>query len=132
MKISNNEASLVVKELNDGRVSFDVVGETPDSFSNKICEALQTKIADDKIFRDQILFYMENNDEFQRRQSNPYRIKEFPILHHFFTALLVREKLTKHNYEDLLRQVGEYEVEKCCSCTEESCASVDLKRDLET
>jgi len=131
MKIANNEASLVVKELNDGLVSFDVVGDNSDSFSNIMCETLQNRIADDKIFRDQILFFMDNNDEFQKRQGKSYRIKEFPIFHHFFTTLLIRENLTKLNYEDLLCQVGDYEVEEYCSCTEESCASVDLKGNLE-
>lgn len=125
-----SEASLIVKELSDGRISLNVVGEE-DNFSYKICKTLETRIAEDEPFRDQISSYIASDHEITEVQGKVYRVKEFPILHYFLVTLFHREQLAiRLKYKELFRRIGEYEVKRFCDCDCYWCGSIVLKRDI--
>ena len=57
-------------------------------------------------------------------------LKNFPILHHYFTSFLLKTKLANQSYTELLTLTGSYEVTGKCNCIDIDCATVYMKRDL--
>ena len=59
-------------------------------------------------------------------------LKNFPILHHYFTSFLLKTKLANQSYTELLTITGSFEILGKCNCSDIDCATVYMKRDLTT
>ena len=59
-------------------------------------------------------------------------LKNFPILHHYFTSFLLKTKLANQSYTELLTITGSFEVTGKCNCSDLDCATVYMKRDQTT
>ena len=132
MKLKENQAVLILERTENGGMLISVdSGSLNDTLGSQICTVIGEKFADDQDFQEQILSCIDGNDEeIQEIRRKPFQVKEFPIFHHFFTTLLIRQKIADNDYEELFEHVGEHEVLDYSASTLKVYASVLMKRDM--
>lgn len=132
MELKENQAVLILERTENGGMLISVdSGNLNDTLESQICTVIGEKFADDQDFQKQILSCIDSDDEeLQEIRKKPFLVKDFPIFHHFFTTLLIREKIADNDYEELFEHVGEYEVLNYFASTLKLYASVLMKRDM--